>query len=192
MVNKIVEALRERFQTRDIAKTPQGRFNELVRAETGKDGRPNTKAIAERLGVSQRQVQRYIKTKGQIAKADPQTLERLETEVRKDHQPRIMARAQREAEQRGLGVETRARFGYHTSSAGTTDQARLRRLTENVPSHLIPDIFEALRNSDEERLRELVAEGLAEEYFRTPGGGAADIDVTFSEIDYIEFWGAES
>ena len=186
----IVGALRARFGIRrDIQKTPQGRFNALVRAETPKGGKPDTKRIAERMGVSRRHVQGLIKGERKIANAKPDTLKRLETEVRRDHLPRVMAQAQKKAETQGLGVETRARFGFKTSDAGQTDQARLRRLTESVPSHLIPNLFEALRTADEERLKELIAEGLAEEYFRVPGGGADGIDVILNDIDYIEFWG---
>ena len=189
-MSKIIDALHQRFtvQTRDIAKTAQGRFNALVRAETPKGGKPDTARLAERLGVSRRHVQRYLSGKAKIGNAKGDTLKRLETEVRRQHQPRIFAQAQKKAQQSGLVVETRARFGFATSEAGSTDDARLRRLTEGVPSDLIPDIFEALRTGDEDRLRELIAEGLAEEYFRVPGGGADGLDVELQDIDYIEFW----
>ncbi|MFD9593138.1 telomere-protecting terminal protein Tpg [Kitasatospora sp. NPDC059973] len=190
MTNKIGEALRARFtvQTKDIAKTPQGRFNALVRAETPKKGEsPNTARLAERLGVSRRQVQRYLRGEAKIGNAKAETLKQLEAEARRQHQPRVFAQAQKRAQQGGLVVETRAKFGF-SSEAGSTDDPRMRRLTEGLPSGMIPDIFEALRAGDEERLRELVAEGLAEEYFRLPGGGADGLDVELTDIDYIEFW----
>lgn len=179
-MGKLVDALRDRFQTRDIPKTARGRFNALMRKEKGDTGR-----VAERLGVSRRTVQRYVKGDRDISKSKPDVLDRLEKEVSKDHQPRITARAQRQAEQRGLMIETRATFGF-TADAGSTDDPRMRRLTEEVPAHLIPDVFEALRNRDEDQLNKLLGEGLAEEYFRTPGTDAESLDVTFTDIDYVE------
>lgn len=179
-MGKIVSAMRERFQTRGTAKTARGQFNALMRKEKG-----NTARVAERLGVSRRTVQRYVKGERNVAKSRPEILDRLQKEAAKDHQPRVTARAQKEAQQRGLTIETRAKFGF-TSDAGSTDDPRERRLTEDVPEHLIPDVFEALRNNDEDRLAELLGQGLAEEYFRTPGTDAERLDVTFTDIDYIE------
>jgi len=179
-MGKIIDAMRARFQTRDIPKTARGQFNALMRREKG-----NTARVAERLGVSRRTVQRYVKGERNIARSKPEILDRLRNEVAKDHQPRVTARAQKEAQQRGMVIETRARFGFR-SDAGSTDDPRMRRLTEEVPTHLIPDVFDALRANDEDKLAELLGQGLAEEYFRTPGTDAAELDVEFTDIDYIE------
>ncbi|MFF6852784.1 telomere-protecting terminal protein Tpg [Streptomyces antimycoticus] len=179
-MGKIIDAMRARFQTRDVPKTARGQFNALLRREKG-----NTARVAERLGVSRRTVQRYVKGERSVAKTKPEILDRLRSEVAKDHQPRVTARAQKEAQQRGMTIETRARFGF-TSDAGSTDDPRMRRLTEDVPDHLIPSVFEALRNNDEDRLAELLGQGLAEEYFRTPGTDAELLDVEFTDIDYVE------
>ena len=182
-MGKIIDALKTRFQTRDIPKTARGRFNALMRKERG-----DTAKVADRLGVSRRSVQRYAKGDRDISKSKPEILDRLEKEVGRDHQPRVRARAQKEAEQRGLTIETRAQFGFE-AAGGSTDSARWRRMTEDVPSHLVPDVFAALRNGDEDELRKVLGQALAEEYFRVPGTAAADLDVTFGEddtIDYIE------
>ncbi|MCY1649245.1 helix-turn-helix transcriptional regulator [Streptomyces sp. SL203] len=178
-MGKILDALKSRFQTRDIPKTTSGRFNALMRKEKG-----NTQRVAERLGVSRRTVQRYIKGERKIDNS-PKVVARLEKEVSKDHQPKVRAKAQKEAKQRGLTVETRARFGFN-AAGGSTDDARLRRLTEDVPDHLVDGIFEALRNGDESEAQKLIAEGLAEEYFRTPGTEREGLDVEFTDIDYVE------
>jgi transcriptional regulator with XRE-family HTH domain len=178
-MGKVIDAIKSRFQTRDIPKTASGRFNALMRKEKG-----NTQRVAERLGVARRTVQRYIKGERKIEN-NPEVLARLEKEVTKDHQPKVRAQAQKDAQQRGLTVETRARFGY-TAAGGSTDDARLRRLTEDVPDHLVDGIFEALRNGDEDEAQRLIAEGLAEEYFRTPGTDAESLDVELTDIDYIE------
>ncbi|MEU7153858.1 helix-turn-helix transcriptional regulator [Streptomyces sp. NPDC045456] len=179
-MGKIIDAMRARFQTRSIPKTAKGQFNALMRKEKG-----NTARVAERLGVSRRTVQRYVKGERNINKTKPEILDRLQKEAAKDHQPRVTARAQKEAQQRGMTIETRARFGFK-SDAGSTDDPRMRRLTEEVPDHLIPEVFEALRAGDEDRLAQLLGQGLAEEYFRTPGTDAEDLDVEFGDIDYIE------
>ncbi|MFD9819108.1 telomere-protecting terminal protein Tpg [Streptomyces violascens] len=180
-MGKIIDAITARFHTRDIPKTIQGRFNALMRKEKG-----DTAKVAERLGVHRRTVQRYVKGDRDISKSKPEIVERLTQEVFKDHQPRVRAKAEAEAKQRGLYVETRARFGF-TAAGETTDDARMRRLTEDVPEALVPELFEALRNGDEDKAREIVAEGLAREYFRERDtDGLRGLDVDFTDIDYIE------
>ncbi|MFI1890508.1 telomere-protecting terminal protein Tpg [Streptomyces jumonjinensis] len=179
-MGKVIDALKARFQTRDIPKTARGQFNALMRKEKGHTGR-----VAERLGVARRTVQRLVKGDRDISRSTPAVLKRLAAEVSRDHQPRVRAKALKEAKERGLTVETRATFGF-TSAEGSTDDARLRRLTENVPDRLIEPIFDALRAGDEDKAKELIAEGLAEEYFRTPGTEAERLDVELTGIDYIE------
>ncbi|MFE0654226.1 telomere-protecting terminal protein Tpg [Streptomyces sp. NPDC059534] len=180
-MGKVIDAMKSRFQTRDIPKTIQGRFNALLRKEKG-----DTAKVAERLGVSRRTVQRYVKGDRDISKSKPEILDRLATEVTKDHQPRVRAKAEAEARERGLTVETRAKFGF-TAAGGSTDDSRMRRLTEDVPDELIPEIFEALRNGDDNKANEIIAEGLAREYFREADTEALrGLDVKFTDIDYIE------
>ncbi|MEU2395053.1 helix-turn-helix transcriptional regulator [Streptomyces sp. NPDC007369] len=180
-MGKVIDALKSRFQTRDIPKTARGRFNALMRKEKG-----DTAKVAERLGVSRRAVQRYVKGDRDISKSKPEILDRLEKEVSKDHQPRVRAKAEAEAKERGIYVETRARFGF-TSAGQTTDDPRIRRLTEDMPEDLIPDLFEALRNGNEDKAEQIVAEGLAREYFRLPDTeGVRGLDVEFTDIDYLE------
>ena len=180
-MGEIVNALRARFQTRDLPKTPRGLFNALMRKEKGHTGR-----VAERLGVSRRQVQRLVTGERQIANSKPETLDRLRTEVSKDHQPRVTAKAIKDAKERGIMIETRAAFGFK-AAGDTTDDARMRRLTEEVPEELLDDLFDALRNGDEDRAQEIAGEALAMEYFRDGGTRASSLNVTFTDIDYIEF-----
>ncbi|MFE6165463.1 telomere-protecting terminal protein Tpg [Streptomyces sp. NPDC056486] len=180
-MGKILDAFKAAFQTRDIPKTPQGRFNALMRKEKG-----DTARVAERLGISRRTVQRYVTGERKIAKTTvPEVLERLEKEVTRDHQPRVRARAEKEARERGLQVETRSAFGF-TAAGNSTDSARVRRMAEDVPDHLIGDLFDALRDGNEDRLNELVGEALAEEYFRDHNTRASGLEVELKDIDYIE------
>ncbi|WP_331720079.1 telomere-protecting terminal protein Tpg [Streptomyces sp. NBC_01136] len=180
-MGEIVDALRARLQTRGLPKTAKGLFNALMRKEKG-----NTQRVAERLGVSRRQVQRIVKGDRKIANSKPETLDRLRKEVSKDHQPRVTAKAAKEAKDHGLTIETRATFGFH-AAAGSTDDSRMRRLTEDVPEELLDDLFAALRNGDEEEAQRIAGEALAMEYFRDGGTRADGLGVEFTDIDYIEF-----
>jgi hypothetical protein len=176
-----------KVRTRNIPVSAKARFNALMRKEKGDTGK-----VAERLGVSRRQVQRLAAGTRDIEKSKKSTLDALEREVRKDHQPRVKARAEKEAKERGVFIHTRAQFGF-TSAGESTDDARYRLISEDMPPELIGDIVEALHQEDEARLQELIGEGLAREYFRSPeipGTQRERLDVTFGDIDYIEMeWG---
>ncbi|MFJ3673634.1 telomere-protecting terminal protein Tpg [Streptomyces sp. NPDC090106] len=180
-MGKIIDALRARIQTRSLPKTARGQFNALMRKEKG-----NTARVAERLGLSRRQVQRFAKGDRDIRKSKAETLAALRREVSRDHQPRVTAKGIKDAKSRGLTIETRANFGFH-AAAGSTDDSRMRRLTEGVPDELLDDLFEALSNGDEEKAQEIAGEALAMEYFRDGGTRAGGLDVTFGDIDYIDF-----
>lgn len=100
--------------TRPLPKSPGAQVRFLVKHEKG-----STKAVAQRLGISQRTVERYLK--GQIRRPRPELAARLEGEVCKDWQPRVRERAKRQAaESGGIIIETRARFGF-TAAPGTTE-----------------------------------------------------------------------
>ncbi|MGV9315170.1 telomere-protecting terminal protein Tpg [Streptomyces sp. NPDC003691] len=179
-MGKIFDAFREQFDFKgSIPKTARGQLSALLRKEKG-----STKRVAERLGVSQRTVQRYIKGDRKIANSNEETLRKLRSEVSKDHRPTVHAKARAAAKARGLSVETRASFGY-TANQMTTDQSRMRRLTEDIPDDLVDKIFDAHQEGNEDKVQELIAEGLAQQYFRT-GPGGAGLDVEFRDIDYIE------
>ncbi|MFD5512131.1 telomere-protecting terminal protein Tpg [Streptomyces sp. NPDC127051] len=91
----------------------------------------STKAAADALGVSQRTVERYLT--GKIKRPRKGLAARLTAEVRKRWQPQIRAKAKKvAATSGGLLIETRARFGY-TAAAGTTDDGRMRHLTQAPP-----------------------------------------------------------
>jgi hypothetical protein len=152
----------------------------LTRAEKG-----STRAVAARLGVSQRTVERYLS--GQLKKPRKALADALAREVAKVWQPRVRARARRRAATRtGITVETRARFGY-TAPVGTTDDGRQRRLTVHLPPAYADRLFVAQQQGATDRaLREIVAEGLQEVYFKDGGSRAADLEVEFRDIDYFD------
>ncbi|MBW5486524.1 XRE family transcriptional regulator [Streptomyces bambusae] len=146
----------------------------------------STKAAAELLGISRRTVERYVKN--QIQHPKPALAARLEAEVRKRWQPLVRKRARDQAaRQTGLVIETRARFGF-TAAPGTTDDGRMRRLTQHLPPEYAARLFAAQESgATEPQLRAIAAEGLQEIYFKDNGARATGLLVEFTDIDYVDF-----
>ncbi|RPK28814.1 hypothetical protein EES37_36290 [Streptomyces sp. ADI91-18] len=146
----------------------------------------STREAARRLGVSQRTVERYVKD--QIRQPKPALAARLEDEVRRHWQPLVRKRARaRAARTTGLVIETRARFGF-TAAPGTTDDGRMRRITQHLPPEYAGRLFDAQESgATEAQLRAIAAEGLQEIYFKDNGARAQNLLVEFTDIDYVDF-----
>jgi hypothetical protein len=165
--------------TRPIPKTAGTQMRYLVKQLKG------TRAAAAALGITQRTVERYVKN--QIKRPRRDLAQRLEREVKKRWQPQIRAKAKQQAATTdGIVIDTRARFGY-TAAPGTTDDARLRHLTQALPPHYAARLFEAQdQGATEQQLRNIAAEGLQEIYFKDHGRRAQDLQVEFTDVDYID------
>lgn len=145
----------------------------------------STRAVAQALGVSQRTVERYLKG---TRRNPPKVLAaRIDAEVKQRWQPLVRRRAaQRAATTGGITVETRARFGY-AAAAGSTDDPRLRRITERLPPAYAQRLFEAHQvGAAEDRLAAIIAEGLQEMYFKDRGRRAQGLVVELNAIDYLD------
>jgi len=166
--------------TRTIPVRPLTQFKELMKAEKG-----NTKAVADRLGISRRQVERYLAGKAKTPRRELR--EALVREVSKVWQPRIKQQARkRAAATSGITVETRARFGY-TAPVGTTDDPRERRLTVHLPPTYAARLFEAQQQGlGDQTLRDIVAEGLQEVYFKDGGTRAGGLEVEMTDVRYFD------
>jgi hypothetical protein len=166
--------------TRPVPKTAGAQMRYLVKQLKG------TRAAAVALGITQRTVERYVKN--QIKQPRRELADRLEREVRKRWQPQIRAKAKQQAATTdGIVIDTRARFGY-TAAPGTTDDARLRHLTQALPPQYAARLFEAQdQGASEQQLRDIAAEGLQEIYFKDHGRRAQDLRVEFTDVDYIDF-----
>lgn len=166
--------------TRPIPKSAQARMRFLVKGAKG-----STRAVAQRLGVTPRTVERYLK--GTFKQPRRDLADRLAEAVRQDWQPRVKLRAQRRAATSdGLVIETRARFGF-TAAPGSTDDGRMRRITQHLPPAYAARLFEARSaGATERRLQAIAAEGLQEVYFKDDGRRADGLLVEFTDIDYIE------
>ncbi|MFE9636985.1 telomere-protecting terminal protein Tpg [Streptomyces sp. NPDC006463] len=165
--------------TRPIPKSAGAQMRYLVKQEK------STKAVAELLGISRRTVERYVKD--EIKRPRPELASRTETEVRSRWQPLVRKRvAQAAAKRTGLVIETRARFGF-TAAPGSTDDGRMRRITQHLAPELAGRLLGAQQaGATEAELQALAAEGLQEAYFKDGGRRAGDLLVEFTDIDYID------
>ncbi|MET9324487.1 XRE family transcriptional regulator [Streptomyces sp. NPDC003038] len=180
IIGDSLERAAREADTRPIPRSAGARVRYLVRQHKGA-----TRAVAGLLGVSQRTVERYVK--GQIRKPKAALAGRLEAEVRRRWQPLVRKRArERAAKQTGLVIETRARFGY-TAAPGTTDDGRMRRITQHLPPEYAGRLLAAQdAGASEAELRRIAAEGLQEVYFKDGGSRAQGLLVEFTDIDYID------
>lgn len=146
-----------------------------------------TRAVADLLRMSQRQVERYVA--GQAKHPRKDLAARLEREVKKRWQPQIRAKArQKAATTGGIVIDTRARMGY-TAPIGSTDQDRIRHLTVALPPQHAARLFDAQEAGASDReLKEIAAEALKEVYFQDGGRRAGSLEeVRFTDVEHLEF-----
>ncbi|MFF1699290.1 telomere-protecting terminal protein Tpg [Streptomyces sp. NPDC058257] len=182
MVDQLGESLDravEQAFTRPIPKSAQAQMKYLVKQLKG------TKAVAQALGVSQRTVERYVV--GKLKRPRKDLAGRLERAVRKRWQPQIRAKAKkRAASSDGIVVSTRARFGF-TAAPGSSDDARVRHITQALSPRWAEQLFEARdQGATEQQLLNIAAQGLGEHYFRDNGRRAHDLMVEFTDVEEME------
>jgi len=179
-MGEIDEGLDRALRTRDIPLSHAARIRFLLRTEKG-----STKAVAARLGVSQRTVQRWVK--GERKHPPAPVAARIEAEVRKSWQPRVRARTRKAAEKAGFTLHTRAQFGF-ASAAGSTDDPRLRLITQHLPGAVAEQLFAARdAGATEAQQADIIAQGLQYAYFQDGGRRAQDLLVEFGGIEFMEF-----
>ncbi|MEU1785805.1 XRE family transcriptional regulator [Streptomyces sparsogenes] len=176
-----LEAAVQKAFTRPAPKSAGARMRYLVKQLKG------TKAVAELLGISQRQVERYVKDEAKHPRE--QLAARMEREVKARWQPRIRAKAREKAATTGgIVIDTRARIGY-LAPIGSTDEDRLRHLTVALPPQYAARLFQAQeQGANDQRLQEIAAEGLKEVYFQDNGRRAGQLEeVRFTDVEHLEF-----
>ncbi|MFF9365009.1 telomere-protecting terminal protein Tpg [Streptomyces griseoluteus] len=111
----------------------------------------------------------------------------LEREVKKRWQPQIRAKARKKAVTTdGLVVSTRARFGF-TAAAGTTDDARIRDITQALPPEYADQLFTAREHgATDQQLQHIAADGLAQMYFRANNSRAHGLGVEFTDVERLD------
>ncbi|MEV5138920.1 XRE family transcriptional regulator [Streptomyces syringium] len=169
----------EQAFTRPIPKSAQAQMKYLVRQLK------TTRAVAQVLGVSQRTVERYVV--GKLKRPRKDLAARIEREVKKRWQPQIRAKAKKKAATTdGIVVSTRARFGF-TAAPGTTDDARVRHITQALSPRWAERLFAARdQGATEGQLLQIAAQGLGEHYFRDNGRRADGLLVEFTDVEEIE------
>ncbi|MEV5523691.1 hypothetical protein AB0N43_24920 [Streptomyces pseudogriseolus] len=86
----------------------------------------------------------------------------------------------------GLVVSTRARFGF-TAAAGTTDDARIRDVTQALPPEYADQLFTAReQGATEQQLQQIAADGLARMYFRANNSRAHGLGVEFTDVERLD------
>ncbi|MCX4799945.1 XRE family transcriptional regulator [Streptomyces sp. NBC_01242] len=182
MVDSLGESLDRALEgafTRRIPQSAQAQMKYLVKQLKG------TKAAAQALGISQRTVERYVS--GKLKRPRKDLRGRLESEVKKRWQPQIRAKARKKAASTdGLVVSTRARFGF-TAAAGTTDDARIRDITQALPPQWADRLFTAHeQGANEQQLQQIAADGLAQMYFRANNSRAHGLGVEFTDVERLD------
>ncbi len=77
-------------------------------------------------------------------------------------------------------------FGF-TAAPGTTDDARIRDITQALPPEYADRLFTAREQGATERqLQQIAAEGLARMYFRANNSRAHGLGVEFTDIEQIQ------
>ncbi|MFC4499570.1 MULTISPECIES: telomere-protecting terminal protein Tpg [Streptomyces] len=178
LINEAVDRAGEEAFTRVPPKTLQGRINFLLRQLK------TAKAVAQEIGVTADSVNRYRRG---ARKHPPQDVAaRIDAAVRARWQPRVRDRRRRQAAAAtGIVVEARARFGY-SAPIGTTDDGRQRRITVHLSADYARRLFDAQQGLGAQTPNEVIAEGIQEVYFKDGGRRADQLEVEFTEIDYID------
>ncbi|WP_225829197.1 telomere-protecting terminal protein Tpg [Streptomyces naphthomycinicus] len=182
MADSVAEGLDralEKAFTRPLPQSAQARMRYLVRQLGG------TRPVAELLTVSQRTVERYVA--GTLKRPRRDLRDRMEREVRRRWQPQVRARARKKAASTdGLILSTRARFGF-TAAPGTTDDARIRDITQALPPRYADRLFTAReQGASEQQLQHIAAEGLARMYFRADDTRAHGLGVEFTDVEHLD------
>ncbi|MFD6465624.1 telomere-protecting terminal protein Tpg [Streptomyces goshikiensis] len=112
---------------------------------------------------------------------------RLEREVKKRWQPQVRAKVRKKAASTdGLVVSTRARFGF-TAASGTTDDARIRDITQALPPQYADQLFTAReQGATEQQLPQIAADGLAKMCFRANDSRAYGLGVEFTDVERLD------
>ncbi|MFF4732921.1 hypothetical protein SAMN05446589_9633 [Streptomyces sp. OV198] len=178
-IDDALERASQETFTREPPKTLKGQIGYLMKQLK------STRAVAAELGVTQRSVERY--RKGERKHPPKNIADKIDAAVRSRWQPQVRKRRQKQAAATGgITVETRASFGY-TAPVGTTDDGRFRRLTVHLPAAYAQRLFDARdQGASDQQMRDIVAEGLQEVYFKDGGRRADNLEVAINDIDYFD------
>ncbi|MFH8663119.1 telomere-protecting terminal protein Tpg [Streptomyces afghaniensis] len=182
-MGQIERGLERALRTRPIPSSAEARLRFLLTMHRG-----STRRVATVLGVSQRTVQRWVtKKSGARRPPGPLQVRAIEEAVLARWQPRIRARRRAQAEAEGFVFHTRARFGF-AAPAGSSDDPRVRWITQALPGEVARELF-AARDAvaGEQQQLVILARALGHAYFREWGRRAHGLQVSFSDVEFADF-----
>ncbi|MGW7197328.1 telomere-protecting terminal protein Tpg [Streptomyces chryseus] len=187
LIEDRLEEAADTAYSQPIPKSLGARIRFLLKQEKGLSRAEAARAVAEKIGKTQRTVERY--RDGKIKTAMPETAALVEAEVKKLWQPLVKAKKlQAAVTSTGIKVDVRGKFGY-TSPRGTTNDPRYRRLSRSLHAETAAALYEAKQaGASEDDLAKIVAEGLRSEYFTDGDTRAQSLqEVELRDIDHIRF-----
>ncbi|MGA4960319.1 telomere-protecting terminal protein Tpg [Streptomyces lavendulocolor] len=145
----------------------------------------STKALAERLGVSTRTVQRY--RAGHLTTPQKRLRAALVEETESEWQPQVKARARKQAAtSSGMMVRVVAHFGF--TANGSSDDGRERTiLTPISPTYAAEILRLQEAGATDSELHPVVAEAITESYFTEWGTRAKGLRADLTDVRSIEF-----
>ncbi|NJP53500.1 terminal protein [Streptomyces sp. SBST2-5] len=179
VLDALVRAERKVF-TRPAPKSAKAQVKFLLTRAKG-----STKALAERLGVSRRTVERY--RAGKLTTPQKRLQAALVEETESEWQPQVRAQArERASTSSGMMVEVTAYFGF--TCTGSSDDGRIRTITTPISPTYAKQILELQEaGATEEDLHPIVAEAITESYFTEWGTRADGLRADFTHVQAIEF-----
>ncbi|WP_432146781.1 telomere-protecting terminal protein Tpg [Streptomyces sp. bgisy084] len=182
-MGQIEQGLERALRTRPVPSSTEARLRFLLAAHRG-----STRRVAAMLGVSQRTVQRWVtKKSGARRLPGPTQVRAIEEAVLVRWQPRVRARRRAQAEAEGFVFHTRARFGF-AAAAGSSDDPRVRWITQDLPGEVARELFAAQdASAGEQHQTVILARALGHAYFRNGGRRAHGLHIAFSDIEFADF-----
>jgi len=184
-VEEIALGLEHALRTRPLPPDTETRLRFLLAAHQGSTGQ-----VATVLKVSQRTVQRWV-TKKPGARRSPghRRIQVIEEAVSARWQPRVRARRQTRAEAEGFVRHTRAQLGF-TDAARSSDDPRVRRITQRLSGEVARELFAARdAGSGEQQQQQLVilTRALGHAHFREGGRRAHGLGMAFIDVQFADF-----
>jgi len=180
---KVLEALARAEQkvfTRPAPKSAKAQVKFLLTRAKG-----STKALAERLGVSRRTVERY--RAGKLTTPQKRLQAALVEETESEWQPQVRAQAREQASTSGgMMVRVVAYFGF--TASGSSDDGRIRHITTPISPTYAKQILQLQASgATEEELHPIVAQAITESYFTEWGTLADGLRADFTHVQSIDF-----
>ncbi|WP_189846547.1 telomere-protecting terminal protein Tpg [Streptomyces rubiginosohelvolus] len=180
---KVLDALaraERKVFTRPAPKSAKAQVKFLLTRAKG-----STKALAERLGVSRRTVERY--RSGTLTTPQKRLQAALVEETESEWQPQVRAQAREQAATSGgMMVHVVAYFGF--AATGSSDDGRERHITTAISPTYVQQILQLQEaGATEEELHPVVAQAVTESYFTEWGTRAQGLRADFTHVQSIDF-----